>query len=183
MDNLILFVRERFLEEYKLSKARPIEFLDCDFVPAVSKMHPNLEKKNYRIPRKVSKYVGNVRQWFTDVEIIYCPYILHGHWVGLCIDLSAHDITVLQPDPTIYDLEELQNQLLPLAESLPFLITKSATNAEMQADLPTPFNITRYTGRWEIKRKGKFLLHHLPLTGIVRYNCCIVNYIYTTLMI
>ncbi|VVB14468.1 unnamed protein product [Arabis nemorensis] len=94
------------------------------------------------------------RQWHTDVKLLYCPYIIRGNWVGLCIDLPSHKITVLLPDPTEYALKEVEKELLPLASSLPFLITNCATNAEMEADISESFTITSYVGEWEIKCKG-----------------------------
>ncbi|VVA94097.1 unnamed protein product [Arabis nemorensis] len=153
MNNLIFFLRDRFLEDFK-GVTKPIDFMEVEFAVAVSKTYPNAKKKSYKIPNNVSKYVGKDRQWFTDVERLYCPYMIHGHWIGLCIDLSSHEITVLQPDPTKYAFNELTKELQPLAESLPFVITKCATNSEMDADMTKPFTITSYAGEWKIKRKG-----------------------------
>lgn len=155
IDNLISFVRERFLEEFEAGSTKPIQFMEIAFGVDVSKMHPKCKTKSYKIPKKVSKYVSRDLQWHTDVELLYRPYIIHGNWVGLCIDLPSHEITILLPDLTEYAIKEVQKELLPLASSLPFLITNCATNAEMEADISTPFTITSYAGEWEIKRKGK----------------------------
>ncbi|VVA92047.1 unnamed protein product [Arabis nemorensis] len=174
MEKLLLFVRDRFFEEFTGSTSKPIEFVDHVFVVDVSKMHPYLKKKSYKIPNKVSKYVKQDRQWLTEVECLYCPYIIDDHWVGLCIDLSSHEIIVLQPDPTKYSLAELQNALLPLDVSLAFLITRCPTNSEMRADSTSPFNIFNYAGEWEIKSEGSheiatMLLLELHASGILTF--------------
>ncbi|KFK40954.1 hypothetical protein AALP_AA2G066000 [Arabis alpina] len=154
MDSLIFLVRDRFLEEFQASKERPIDFMESDFAVSISKIYPQVKKKSYKITKKVSKYVGADRQWCTEVDILYCPYKVDDYWIGLCIELSTHEIIVLLPDNTLFGLQELQDKLLPLAESLPHIITRCATNIEMKNDLATPFTINRYTGDWMIKRKG-----------------------------
>ncbi|VVB01655.1 unnamed protein product [Arabis nemorensis] len=151
MDNLLFFVRERFFEEFKARSTKPIQFMEIEFGVEVSKMHPKFNNKSYKIPKKISKYVSRDRQWHTDVELLYGPYIIHGNWVCLCIDLPSHEITVLLPDPTEYAIKEVEKELLSLASSLLFLITNCATNAEMEADIATPLTITIYAGEWEIK--------------------------------
>ncbi|XP_024013962.1 uncharacterized protein LOC112088040 [Eutrema salsugineum] len=122
------------------------DFVEFGLINEIVKLHREFVSPNkwtkITLPAGAAAYVKNRQPWYTSIARIYCPFQIDSkHWVGLCIDLEAHDITIINCNPAFKEMK-LKMACVPIAESLPHFIRKVAYNAEMKNDRLDPFNVT-----------------------------------------
>ncbi|XP_024004130.1 uncharacterized protein LOC112081589 [Eutrema salsugineum] len=145
MNAIVASIRD---ELWATREAHPInyDFVEFGLIVEIVRLHDqflsNSKKGKITLPKGTISYVKNRFPWYTVVGRLYCPFQIDGRlWIGLCIDLEAHDIAVFNCNPTIKEMK-LKTLIVPLAESLPHFIRKVAYNSEMKNDTLDAFNIS-----------------------------------------
>ncbi|CAN8307416.1 unnamed protein product [Cochlearia groenlandica] len=65
------------------------------------------------------------------------------HWVGVVVNLSEHELVVLDCNPEVVETPIVDALLVPFAFALPYITRQLAYNSEIRHDLLEPFAITR----------------------------------------
>ncbi|XP_024013423.1 uncharacterized protein LOC112087770 [Eutrema salsugineum] len=145
MNAIVASIRD---ELWATREAHPInyDFVEFGLIVEIFRLHDqflsNSKKAKITLPKGTISYIKNRFPWYTVVGRLYCPFQIDGRlWIGLCIDLEAHDIAVFNCNPTIKEMK-LKTLIVPLAESLPHFIRRVAYNSEMKNDTLDAFNIS-----------------------------------------
>ncbi|XP_024014496.1 uncharacterized protein LOC112088447 [Eutrema salsugineum] len=145
MNAIVASIRD---ELWATREAHPMnyDFVEFRLIVEIVRLHDqflsNSKKAKITLPKGTISYVKNRFPWYTVVGRLYCLFQIDGRlWIGLCIDLEAHNIAVFNCNPTIKEMK-LKTLIVPLAESLPHFIRKVAYNSKMKNDTLDAFNIS-----------------------------------------
>ncbi|VVB14615.1 unnamed protein product [Arabis nemorensis] len=142
MNSCVMVMRDVILSGPDFASNVGANILPCGFVVGLAKQFSRFKK----ISRKDSfefdlEFVHAVRirmketrkQWVKDIDSIYFPFnIDRTRWIGVCIDLSSHLMTVFDPSASEMHSSRLKPELDFICEMFPFLVRKSGLNNGMK---------------------------------------------------
>jgi len=120
MDIFINSIRINWCANNIIEKHQAVSFIDSTFVVELSKHYPKFvksaDKGMYGFDHDLLECTP------TGSAVVYIPFLIDlQHWVGLCVDMSARIISVLDCYTGLWRETKLKKVLLPLAEMLPYL--------------------------------------------------------------
>ncbi|CAN8232092.1 unnamed protein product [Cochlearia groenlandica] len=148
MDTLVEYLHQTIVEQSKTKHPPNFDFLDFSFLNHIGLLHELIEpakrRKKLSVKSQLVDYVKSRRDLYTKVDTLLCPFLMEErHWVGVVVNLSDHELIVLDCNHDIIEDPMVDALLTPFAYALPYVTRQLAFNKEMKHDTLEPFSIRR----------------------------------------
>lgn len=149
MDALMSYTSDLFERICPRPNDSRVDFFDTKFASLLHKQHSKFtrtavkDKRKFQWPDVIVDYFGLDDDQPPTFQRIYFPFnVDKTHWVGVCVDVSAGSIDILDCNTSKRSDRAMKNDLTPLAHMLPYIFKRSVDSSAEEK----PFTITRAKG-------------------------------------